>query len=290
LSVGANIAMASVIWAAPFVALAVYLMHRARTQNDLGFARFGRIALLTGMLLLLLGSIGFVVILRNLPGQGGPDAGLALGVGLAFSAVGALIAWAFSLLIAFVVLGAGPHHRVLAPLLMAAAAMSPAIAQERTMPEHRLVRAFRTYCVATAAEPVRIRAAIASTGRAALDVQRYPDALYENAEILDATGRSDPTQRMLIYFGERLTGRGRARICQVNVPWGEKAKLVAEVVANLGLADGTSTVVRENRFETDLTRWTTRIGTAEAVVEFGMPTYASAAGRALTLSLEESEP
>jgi hypothetical protein len=180
---------------------------------------------------------------------------------------------------------------LLTQLLAAVAAGAfawPAIAQSLP-PEHRLVHAFRTYCVATAAEPVRVRAAI-GTARSALDVQRYPDALYENAEILDATGRSDPSQRMLIYYGERLTGRGRARICQVNVPWGEKTKVVAEVVANLGLADGTSAVVRENRFETDLTRWTTRIGTAEAVVEFGMPTYASAAGRTLTLSLEESEP
>jgi hypothetical protein len=107
LSVEANIAIASVIWAAPFVALAVYWMHRARTENDLGVARFGRIALSTGVLLLLLGSFGFVAALRVLPGQGGPDAGLALSVGLAFSAVGALIVWAISLLIAFTVLGAG---------------------------------------------------------------------------------------------------------------------------------------------------------------------------------------
>jgi len=70
------------------------------------------------------------------------------------------------------------------------------------------------------------------------------------------------------------------------LPWGDKATLVAEVVANLNLADGTSSVVREGEFDTDLTRWTTRIGNTDAVVEFGMPTYAGAAGRALTLSME----
>ena len=98
--------------------------------------------------------------------------------------------------------------------------------------------------------------------------------------------RSDPHQRMLIYLGQGFGDSGRKRTCQVNMPWGEKATLVAEVVANLNLADGTSSVVREGEFDTDLTRWTTRIGNTEAVVEFGMPTYAGAAGRALTLSLE----
>jgi hypothetical protein len=286
-SVTTNIAIASVIWAAPFAALAIYWMLRAHMENDLGFARFARIALLTGMLLLCLGSIAFVIIVQSLPGSdAGSDAGLALSVGLAFSAVGALIVWAISVLIAFTVLYTGAAHRfALAPLLAAVAAMGPAVAQERT-PERRLVQAFSAYCVGTAAEPVRVRAAIASIARPGLEVERYPDASFETGEILDSTGRSDPHQRMLIYFGERLTGRGRSRICQVNVPWAEKAKLVAEVVAKLSLADGTSSVIREGQYDTDLTRWTTRIGDTEAVVEFGMPTFAGAAGRALTLSVE----
>jgi hypothetical protein len=91
---------------------------------------------------------------------------------------------------------------------------------------------------------------------------------------------------MLITYGWGFGESGRKRYCQVNLPWGDKATLVAEVVANLNLADGTSSVVREGEFDTDLTRWTTRIGNTDAVVEFGMPTYAGAAGRALTLSLE----
>src|SRR5262245_57647614 len=170
---------------------------------------------------------------------------------------------------------------------VAAGALAWSATAQSLPPEHRLVQAFRTYCVATAAEPVRVRAAIASTARSGLDVQRYPDALYEAAEILDATGRSDQHQRMLIYFGERLSGGGRSRICQVNVPWGEKAKLVAEAVSLLSLADGKSAIVREGQFDTDLTRWTTRVDNIEAVVELGMPTFDGAAGRALTLSLEK---
>ena len=121
--------------------------------------------------------------------------------------------------------------------------------------------------------------------RSGPEVERYPGALFETAEILDSTGRSNPHQRMLIYFGERLSS-GRGRICQVNVPWAEKAKLMAEVVANLNLVDGTSSVVREGQYDTDLTRWTTRIGGTEAIIELGMPTYTGAAGRALTLTVD----
>jgi hypothetical protein len=172
---------------------------------------------------------------------------------------------------------------VLAAVLAALAAAATAFAQEQT-PERRLVQAFSAYCIATAAEPLRVRTAIQHVARLGVALETYPDARFETAEILDTTGSSDPHQRMLIYFGER--DAGHSRICQVNVPWGEKAKIVAEVVANLTLAGGTSTVTREGQFETDLTRWTTRIGNAEAVVEFGMPTYAGASGRALTLSLE----
>jgi hypothetical protein len=104
-TVVANVAIASVIWAAPFVALAVFWMHRAYTRNDLGIVGFVRIALLTGLLLLILGSIGFIMMFRNQPG---PDAGLALSVGLAFTLVGALIVWAISLLIALAIFGASP--------------------------------------------------------------------------------------------------------------------------------------------------------------------------------------
>jgi hypothetical protein len=116
-------------------------------------------------------------------------------------------------------------------------------------------------------------------------VDRFPNGSFETAEILDSTGRSDLHQRMLISFGEHSASSGRRRTCQVNVPWGEKANLINEIVGNLAVIGGTSSVVEEGGFDTDLTRWTTRIGDTEAVVEFGMPTYAGAAGRALTLSL-----
>jgi hypothetical protein len=171
---------------------------------------------------------------------------------------------------------------IAACLLAAIVAAGSVSAQDRT-PERRLVEAFSTYCIATAAEPLRVRTAIERIARFGA-LQTYPDARFETAEILDATSSSDPHQRMLIYFGE--SDAGHRRICQVNVPWGEKAKIVAEVVRNLTLAGGTSTVTREGQFETDLTRWTTQIGKTEAVVEFGMPTYVGASGRALTLSLE----
>jgi hypothetical protein len=101
----ANVAIASFIWAAPFVALGVYWMCRARKANELGIAGFAGIALVTGLLLFFVGSVGFLIIFRNQPG---PDAGLAISVGLAFSLVGAAILWAFSMLMAFAILRTRP--------------------------------------------------------------------------------------------------------------------------------------------------------------------------------------
>ncbi len=176
---------------------------------------------------------------------------------------------------------------VLVPLLAAVAATGSAFAQERT-PERHLVEAFRAYCVATAAEPARVWAAIEKMGKIEPRESAHlaNGGRIQSAEVLPSTGRSDPHQRMLITYGWGLGDSGRKRSCQVNLPWGEKAKLIAEVLGNLNVADGTSHVVQEGRFDTDLTRWTTRVGDTEAVIELGMPTYAGAAGRALTLSVE----
>jgi hypothetical protein len=168
------------------------------------------------------------------------------------------------------------------------AATTSALAQDQT-PEPRLVQAFIKYCVGTSADPDLLRAEIEKGAplKVAGQTRFASRSFIDSAEILDSIARSDPHQRMLIYLGQGLGDSGRRPTCQVNMPWGEKAKFVAEVVSNLSLADGTSSVVREGQLDTDLTRWTTRIGDTEAVVEFGMPTYAGAAGRALTLSLEE---
>ena len=170
-------------------------------------------------------------------------------------------------------------------LLVVAGATGAAQAQART-PENRLVQAFGAYCVATAAAPVRVRAAIKSMARLGLAEDRWGSgALFETAEILDATGRTDPHQRMLITFGQAPDAGGHKRTCQVNVSWGDKAKLISELVDNLAVAGGASTVVKEGQYETDLTRWTIRVDDIEAMVELGMPTYAGAPGRALTLTI-----
>jgi hypothetical protein len=108
LSTYTNLAIASLVWATPFVALAVYWMRRARKENDLGIARILQISVRTGALLLLLGGISYLIIFRNQPG---PDAGLAVSVGLAFSAVGAMIVWAISIVLAFAMLRARPLSR-----------------------------------------------------------------------------------------------------------------------------------------------------------------------------------
>jgi hypothetical protein len=179
-----------------------------------------------------------------------------------------------------------PH--VVAQLLAAIATAESTVAHE-VAPERRLVQAFHSYCIATAAAPGRVQAEIEKAAKFKLDgIATFPNGGHlESGEVLDAVGQRDPHQRMLVAFGWGLGERGRKRTCQVNMPWGDKVKLVAEVIGSLNMAEGTSSVIREGQYDTDLTSWTIRIGDAEAVVEFGMPTYAGAAGRALTLSLEE---
>jgi hypothetical protein len=182
-----------------------------------------------------------------------------------------------------------PIHRlhVLATLMAAIAAMAPVCAQDRT-PEQRLVQAFVKYCVGTSADPALLRDQIEKGA----PLKPYGETRFANrafidqVEILDPAARSDPHQRMLIYLGQGLGDSGRKRSCQVSMPWGDKAKLIAEVAGYLKVADGSSTVIQEGQSNTDLTRWTTRIGDNEAVVELGMPTFTGAPGRALTLSLE----
>ena len=95
------VALASIVWAAPFAVVGIHLMYRASKDNQLGIARFLGITLGTGLLLLVVGAPAFLLIFS---GQPGPDAGLALSVGLAFSAIGAVSVWAVTALLAFAVL------------------------------------------------------------------------------------------------------------------------------------------------------------------------------------------
>jgi hypothetical protein len=176
---------------------------------------------------------------------------------------------------------------VLAPFLAAIAATGSAYAQEQSH-EHRLVQAFSAYCIATAAAPGRVEAEIKKVARLDLKgIATYHSGGYlQTAEVVDAVGKGDLHQRMLVSFGWGLGDTGRTRTCQVNMPWGEKAKLIAELIGSLKVDEGASSVIREGQYETDLTRWVTRVGNTEAVVELGLPTFAGAPGRALTLSLE----
>jgi hypothetical protein len=179
----------------------------------------------------------------------------------------------------------GPH--ILAAVVAAMAATAPVSAQDRT-PEQRLVQAFIKYCIGTSADQDLLRAEIEKGAPLKPHSEnRFGNRSFIDAvEILDSTARGDPHQRMLIYLQEGVGDSGRKRSCQVNMPWGDKAKLIAEVVGHLKVADGTSTFIREGQHDTDLTRWTTRIGNTEALVELGMPTYIGAAGRALTLTVD----
>lgn len=100
----ARLAVAGLLWAAPFVAAGLFLMVRAERRGELTTGRF--IGLFLGMLgpLWLLGGAVCLLFLAGLPG---PDAGLAASVGTAFAGVGATIVWTVSAAIGFAVLQAG---------------------------------------------------------------------------------------------------------------------------------------------------------------------------------------
>jgi hypothetical protein len=92
---------------------------------------------------------------------------------------------------------------------------------------------------------------------------------------------------MLVEVGSGLGDSGRRRTCRVNMPGGDKVRLLAETAANLATGDGASDVVKEGGFKIDVTRWTIRIGDTDALIELGsMPTFAGAPRLALRLTVE----
>jgi hypothetical protein len=179
---------------------------------------------------------------------------------------------------------------VMAACLSAIAAGGRVLAQSES-PEVRMIQAFSRYCVETAAEPALVRRAVEEAATLVpRGTARFPNGgLYESAEILDSVARIDPHERILIRYGKGLDGDGRERFCGVDVAWGQKHRIIAELHAKLAIADGTSTVEKASngRDEVDITRWTTRVGNSEAVVELRMLTYAAPPGRYLELTVKE---
>jgi hypothetical protein len=158
-----------------------------------------------------------------------------------------------------------------------------AAAQEPSL-ENRLVQAFQTYCIASAADPKRV---------SGLQVfYRNSDRGVEwTTKGLDVVIGKEPYSRVRVLFDQRPGASTRA--CSADVtPTGVDAPVVlAALERDLALGAGTSTVLPEikpkpggsphgPRPRTDLTVWKTRMDGRPAEVELRL-----AEGRAPRLTL-----
>ncbi len=154
--------------------------------------------------------------------------------------------------------------------LVASSLPGMAAAQEPT-PEMRLVQAFQTYCMATAADAKRVAADLREVGQT-----HVRGALAERTMGLDLVIKKEPYSRVRILF-DGPPG-GPTDTCRVDV-WPEPVDLrivLAALERDLGLGPGVSTVLPERRHNPhsggghpriELTRWKTRLDDTEAEIE-----------------------
>ena len=168
---------------------------------------------------------------------------------------------------------------IASPWAGTAAAQEPAL-------EMRLVQAFQTYCMASAA-----------------DAKRVPDLhdFYRNSakeagwttKGRDLVITKEPYDRVRILFDEPPNTLTRTCSVDVTPTLVDKQLVLASLERDLGLGAGTSTVLPEvtprvggsprgPRPKTDLTVWQTRVDDTEAEIEFRL---AQGAAPRLTLSV-----
>jgi hypothetical protein len=165
----------------------------------------------------------------------------------------------------------------LSGLAMIAASLSGAAGAQEPSLESRLVQAFRTYCMASAADPKRVSAGV---------LREY----FRNSgggspwitKGLDVVITKTPYSSVRVLFDEPPGAPARTCTADVFPPLIDKQRVVAMLEHDLGLGAGTSTVLPEitpkvggsprgPRPETDLTVWQTRMDNTEAEVEFRVP-------------------
>jgi hypothetical protein len=154
--------------------------------------------------------------------------------------------------------------------LMASSLPGMAAAQDPT-PEMRLVQAFQTYCMATAADAKRVAADVREVGQT-----HVRGTLTEITMGLDLVIEKDPYSRVRILF-DGPPG-GQTHTCRVDVsPEPVDARIaLAALERDLGLGAGVSTVLPERRNNPhsggghpriELTHWKTHLDDAEAEIE-----------------------
>jgi hypothetical protein len=165
----------------------------------------------------------------------------------------------------------------LSGLAMIAAALPGTAASQEPGLENRLVQAFQTYCIASAADSKRVSSNVlreffrTSAGGAAWITMGLDVVIAEN-----------PYSRVRVLFDEPPDARTRTCTADVTPTFIDKQRIVAMLERDLALGAGTSTVLPEikpkaggspqgPRPKTDLTLWQTRVDGTDAEIELRLP-------------------
>ena len=160
----------------------------------------------------------------------------------------------------------------LSGLGMIAASLPGAAAAQEPSLESRLLQAFQTYCMASAADPKRVSGL--------QDFYRNSDRGTEwTTKGLDVVIAKEPYSRVRVLFDQRPGASTRACSADVTPTAVDKQVILAGLQRDLALGAGTSTVLPEikpkpggsshgPRPRTDLTVWKMRLHGTEAEVEF----------------------
>jgi hypothetical protein len=165
----------------------------------------------------------------------------------------------------------------LAGLALIASTLPGAAAAQEPNLEMRLVQAFQTYCIASAADPKRVSAKLHDF---------YWNSAGWKTKGLDLVITKEPYSRVRVLFDEPP---GYPRTCRVDVTPAliDKQVVLATLERDLSLGSGTSTVLPEikpreggsprgPRPKTELTVWKARLDGSEGEIEFRVPLGAGA--------------
>jgi hypothetical protein len=157
------------------------------------------------------------------------------------------------------------------------AAVTSSVSAQAPSVESRFVQAFQSYCIATKVDLEHLKPEAGRPKVGAPSILQGP-SIYWEWRGFEFKLENDPHRRLEIQFGKGLSELPRT--CTVSVAFADALLVVAALTHDFGA--GTSVLEGEGQFKTELTSWTTRVGTTEAVVELRVPPYSGAAGRTLT--------
>jgi hypothetical protein len=164
----------------------------------------------------------------------------------------------------------------LSGLAMLASSLPGAAAAQEPSLESRLVQAFQTYCMASAADPKRVSADVREFFRNSAGGSAW------TTKGLDVVIAETPYSRVRVLFDEPPGAPTRTCSADVTPTLIDKQRVVAMLERDLGLGAGISTLLPEIKPKvggsprgpspkTDLIRWQARLDGTEAEIEFRLP-------------------